>query len=407
MPVQLTNRASSLLASSIDDSTTTILLTSDTEGRFPSPSGGDWFPVTVADPAGNVENMRCTARAGVVLTVQRGQEGSAARAFDAGARVELRLTAGALEAAMADSDRLATPLPDLVLPPRLKHTLQPSGNLNQDLGTGFYYAEAGTDNAPLSQAGFVWHLRIDANNRYQEYLRAGTQQRFVRQMIDGAFGAWEQPYLTRAEALALRLPGEVVPYLGATEPTGWLFLAGQVILRATYPELDAAVYVGDALNATAPALYRTTTLVNPGTNRSTTGPYLVLPDGRGRGLIGRDNMGGTAASRITQAVSGFDGSVLAASGGAQAVTLVTANMPKHKHSGETADGGERKMPVGTNPTGGNGTFVSRSFEGLNPAELPLLPPGPHKHTFETNEVGGDAPHRNVQPSLVANLIVKT
>lgn len=53
------------------------------------------------------------------------------------------------------------------------------------------------------------------------------------------------------------------------------FLQGQGIVRATYPSLDAAVYVGDSNNATAPYFYRATD--SAGTTRSTTGAYLILP----------------------------------------------------------------------------------------------------------------------------------
>ena len=63
-----------------------------------------------------------------------------------------------------------------------------------------------------------------------------------------------------------------------------LLLQGQVILIATYPLLAAAVYCGDANNATAPAFYKTSDA--GGTTRSTAGTYLVLPDTRGLSLKG-------------------------------------------------------------------------------------------------------------------------
>jgi len=66
-----------------------------------------------------------------------------------------------------------------------------------------------------------------------------------------------------------------------------LLLQGQVILIATYPLLAAAVYCGDANNATAPAFYKTSDA--GGTTRSTTGAYMVLPDTRGLSLKGVGN----------------------------------------------------------------------------------------------------------------------
>ncbi len=91
-----TNNASSTLAATITAVQTTIAVQSGDAAEYPSPSGGDWFMVTVQDGGGNIEIMKCTARSGVTLTVTRGQESTTAFAFTAGARVDLRLTALAL-----------------------------------------------------------------------------------------------------------------------------------------------------------------------------------------------------------------------------------------------------------------------------------------------------------------------
>jgi len=96
MAVVLTNNATSLLAAAIDaDDTTLSVLTADA-GRFPNPAAGDWFPLTLVDNAGNMEIVKATARAGAIITVSRAQEGTTAKAFAAGARVDLRATAAAL-----------------------------------------------------------------------------------------------------------------------------------------------------------------------------------------------------------------------------------------------------------------------------------------------------------------------
>jgi hypothetical protein len=101
MGLKLTNKATSTLAANINNSQTSIAVTSSTGSRFPSLSGGDWFPIIVV-AADGYEIMRATARSGDTLTVTRGQEGTTARSFDAGAIVDLRLTAAAL-AAMAEA----------------------------------------------------------------------------------------------------------------------------------------------------------------------------------------------------------------------------------------------------------------------------------------------------------------
>lgn len=75
-------------------------------------------------------------------------------------------------------------------------------------------------------------------------------------------------------------PGEVVAWMGNADPATFgvrmLPLTGQGILRASYPELDAAVYVGDPDNPTAEAFYHATDA--GGTSRSTTGIYLILAE---------------------------------------------------------------------------------------------------------------------------------
>lgn len=93
-----TNNAAGTLAGSYDAAATAITLTAGQGARFPSPSAGDWFPLTIVDSANNLEIVKVTARVGDTLTVVRGQEGTAARDLALGEKVELRLTAAALDA---------------------------------------------------------------------------------------------------------------------------------------------------------------------------------------------------------------------------------------------------------------------------------------------------------------------
>jgi len=96
MAVLFANNATGRLASSVSLAQTTISLQGGQGARFPSPSGGDWFPVTAIKPNGDLEIMRCTARTGDVLTVQRGQEQTSPMEFLPGERVELRMTRQAI-----------------------------------------------------------------------------------------------------------------------------------------------------------------------------------------------------------------------------------------------------------------------------------------------------------------------
>nr|DAM62822.1 MAG TPA: tail fiber protein [Caudoviricetes sp.] len=96
MAVVLTNNATSLLAGAIDAAATTLSIDNSDAGKFPNPAEGDWFPLTIVDNAGNMEVLKATARAGAIITVERAKEGTTAKAFAAGARVDLRLTTSAM-----------------------------------------------------------------------------------------------------------------------------------------------------------------------------------------------------------------------------------------------------------------------------------------------------------------------
>lgn len=96
MAVIFANNASSKLSASITLVATAVAVTAGEGIKFPNPSPGDWFPLTLVNSGGVVEILRCTARTGDVLTVLRAQESTAAFAFSAGDRIELRLTKAAL-----------------------------------------------------------------------------------------------------------------------------------------------------------------------------------------------------------------------------------------------------------------------------------------------------------------------
>lgn len=97
MTVKVTNNAWGTLAVGVNDSDTTLLLSTAQGDRFPNlPANNrlnpeDYFFVTLIDEATNeVEIVRVIERNVDVLTVIRSQDGSRRRQFLAGARVELR-----------------------------------------------------------------------------------------------------------------------------------------------------------------------------------------------------------------------------------------------------------------------------------------------------------------------------
>jgi microcystin-dependent protein len=102
--------------------------------------------------------------------------------------------------------------------------------------------------------------------------------------------------------------GGMLEFTGTTAPNGSFVLPfGQAISRTTYAAYFAMVG----------------TSYGPGDGSTT---FNVI-DKRGRVSAGKDDMGGSAASRITSAGSSIDGTTLGANGGAQTVTLAQANLP--------------------------------------------------------------------------------
>jgi hypothetical protein len=92
-------------------------------------------------------------------------------------------------------------------------------------------------------------------------------------------------------------PGSVIFHAANTAPTGYLKANGAAVSRSVYSDLDAAIYCGDALNATAAFGYRCTDPLNPSTSRSTTGTHIVLPDGRSEFIRGWDDGRGIDVGR--------------------------------------------------------------------------------------------------------------
>jgi microcystin-dependent protein len=145
--------------------------------------------------------------------------------------------------------------------------------------------------------------------------------------------------------------GEVRDFAGLVSaiPSGWYVCAGQAVSRATYAALFSVL--GTAWGAG---------------DGSTT---FNLPDLRSRVTAGLDNMGGSAAGRITSGVAGIQGTTLGAVGGNQATQahnhaltdpghVHVVSDPTHTHliAGELVGTGSDSAGL-TNWTGGNAPNV--------------------------------------------------
>lgn len=96
--IKFTNNASANLATSINTSVTAIAVAAGQGAYFPALSVGQYFYATLIDSSNNLEIVKVTGRSVDTLTVVRGQDGTTARNYIAGDKLELRPVAAALEA---------------------------------------------------------------------------------------------------------------------------------------------------------------------------------------------------------------------------------------------------------------------------------------------------------------------
>ena len=95
-----TNNADSVLNGALAEVSTSLVVKAGDGAKFPNPTGGDFFLVTLYQKVGttevNHEIVKCTTRSTDTLTIVRAQEGTTAKVFADADPIELRATAGAM-----------------------------------------------------------------------------------------------------------------------------------------------------------------------------------------------------------------------------------------------------------------------------------------------------------------------
>jgi len=127
------------------------------------------------------------------------------------------------------------------------------------------------------------------------------------------------------------------------------------------------------------------------------------PDRRGRAAIGRDNMGGTAASRVTNSGTGNPGlnaARLGAAGGVDRHATTLAETAVHNHG--TVDPGHAHTYAGGGNAAGTGT-VAAAGQSANAFLLGNMTAAVTGITISNN--GSGNAHQNVQPSITTNHVV--
>jgi hypothetical protein len=112
----------------------------------------------------------------------------------------------------------------------------------------------------------------------------------------------------------------------------------------------------------------------------TSGKSIILPDWRGRGPVGLDDMGALPAGRIdatTNLITGSDGpTTLFAVGGASSHVMVIGDLIQHNHT--LTDPGHAHVPTGRTVTVAVGTGAGNIYANVTPETPPI--PATHSGT---------------------------
>lgn len=254
--------------------------------------------------------------------------------------------------------------------------------------------------------------------------------------------------------------GVEVPYAGITAPTGWYLEYGQAVTRSTDTALLAAITLtatgnthtnttldtlssdlrnlgleGAYIEGTGISLGTTIVSVDSATSltlsAAATGtasisirvlPYgqgdgsttFNIPDRRGRAIAGRDNMGGSAASRLTGLTNGILGTKLSGTGGEQSHTITAAEMASHTHTSPalTDPGHAHTLKYDQQTaTAGSSTAFNYAHSPINGTSGTNTTTGGSATTgitlaATTGSTGSDTAHNNVQPTGISNMMIK-
>lgn len=183
--------------------------------------------------------------------------------------------------------------------------------------------------------------------------------------------------------------GVVNPFAGGAAPTGWLLCDGAEVSQVTYPTLYALL---------------TTTWGSAASGK------FKLPDLRGRVITGADG----GAGRLTTA------NALGNDGGAEGVSLTTAQLPSHSHANTASGSGtastalsyasnlyantHNNWQINVNwYTGSNGNFSTN----IAASDITATTTIDSLSISMANALsGGGTSHSNLQPYAIFNHIIK-
>lgn len=299
--------------------------------------------------------------------------------------------------------------------------------------TGIAHVAAGTwsyssiVNADVSTSAAIDYSKLHLSGSVQASdMNSGAAANGSLLTADGQGGAAYLP-----NSVSGFSTGMVISYDGTSAPSGWVFSSGGTIGSASSNATERA-------NADTSALYtmywngysNTILAIQDSSGTPTTrganaaadfaaNKRLPVPDRRGRDDVGRDDMGGSAANRVTTAGCGIDGTTLGASGGSQSLAGHTHDLASHTHTFSattSTDGSHTHTPSsGTNFYTSTGGGATAAGGGTGATQATIVAAGSHNHTASgtsaapsTNTSGstGAGSSANMIPAWICNKIIK-
>lgn len=159
MTVLFSNNATTTLAATANTSATAVTVASGAGALFPAPvPPSDYFYATLVNASNQMEIVKCTQRVSDTLTVVRAQQGTSALSFNIGDKIELRVTAGALQDMQSQIIQTAGIADGAITNPKLAANAVSTDKITNSAVTGPKIQNGSVDNSKLAAGAAVGNI---------------------------------------------------------------------------------------------------------------------------------------------------------------------------------------------------------------------------------------------------------